>query len=130
MFNTRGSSQWSRFLQQPLSRSSEWKVVGRRLTEWGDANAEHRGQQDVDVEGLQEPPDGRNVSSGTRNTSSAVTESAEVTTEGADRGNGGLDTGQDCGHQREGEDGAQGSVGIFRWLQSMENLKTSYEKSA
>ena len=86
-------------------------------------NAENRSQQDVDVEGLQEPPDGRNVSSGTRNTSSAVMENAEVTMEGADRGNGGLDTGQECGHQREGEDGAQGSVGIFRWLQSVENLQ-------
>ena len=50
-------------------------------------------------------------------------ENAEVTMEGADRGNGGLDTGQECGHQREGEDGAQGSVGIFRWLQSVENLQ-------
>ena len=75
-------------------------------------NAENRSQQDVDVEGLQEPPDGRNVSSGTRNTSFR-----------SDRGNGGLDTGQECGHQREGEDGAQGSVGIFRWLQSVENLQ-------
>ena len=124
MINTRGSSQWSRFLQQPLSRSSEWKVVGRRLTEWGDTNAEHRGQQDVDVEGLQEPAEGRLVGSGTRTTSSAVTERAEVATEGADLGNGGFDTGQDGGHQREGEDGAQGSVGITRWLQVMENLQT------